>query len=403
MRIVMIADTFPPMRSSGAVQVRDISHEFVRQGHSLCVLLPACDQTEPWKMDLLYGVQVLRLKAPRIKDVGYLRRTLAELMMPFFMLHNLRKSPMSNERWEGVVWYSPSIFHGPLVGSLKKRSTCKSYLIIRDIFPQWAVDMGLIRQNGLLHCFFDAVARYQYSVADIIGVQSPGNLHYFHPSYLQANQKLEVLQNWLARPGVSQCSIRINETALTGRRIFVYAGNMGIAQGLGSILDLADRMRFRKDVGFLMVGRGSEMAALMDEASLRKLENIVFFDEIDPDEITGLYAQCDAGIVALDSRHKSHNIPGKFLTYMQNGLPVLANINPDNDLVSIIRDERVGQVCDRNIGNELMVLAEKLLDEIETDPGLPARCHALFERKFAVEKAVKQVVSALFSRECEAS
>lgn len=394
MRIALIADTFPPLRTSGAVQLRDLTREFMRQGHSLSVLLPAPDQSEPWKLEEFDGAKVLRLKAPRTKDIGYVRRTLAELAMPFAMLHNLRKSPLAKERWDGVVWYAPSIFHGPLVSSLKKSSACKSYLIIRDIFPEWAVDMGLMGR-GLPYRFFDAVAKYQYSVADVIGVQTPGNQRYFKPWLERPGQHLEVLQNWLDKPSQMRCSIRLEETALAGRKVFVYAGNMGVAQGMTILLDLAEKLYFRKDLGFLFVGRGSDAVRLKAEAQLRQLDNVVFFDEIDPDEISDLYAQCDIGVVALDSRHKSHNIPGKFLTYMQSGLPVLANINAGNDLAQMIRDERVGQVCETNRVDELLLLTEKLLDHIQADSSLSARCTALFEREFAVENTVKQIVEAL--------
>ena len=394
MRIALIADTFPPLRTSGAVQLRDLTREFARQGHSLCVLLPVADQREPWKLEEFDGAQVLRLKAPRSKDIGYVRRTLAELVMPFAMLRNLRKSPLAKERWDGVVWYAPSIFHGPLVKALKKSSRCKSYLVIRDIFPEWAVDMGLMGR-GLPYRFFDAVARYQYSVAGVIGVQTPGNQRYFDRWMGQPGRELEVLQNWLDKPAKSRCSIRVDETALAGRKVFVYAGNMGVAQGMDILLDLAERLRSRPDVGFLFVGRGSDSARLKATAQSRQLDNVVFFDEIDPDEIPDLYAQCDAGIVALDPRHKSHNIPGKFLTYIQSGLPVLANINAGNDLAQMIRDEQVGQVCETNHVDELLLLTEKLLDQVQTDSGLSARCSALFEREFAVENTVKQIVAAL--------
>ena len=135
MRLALVADTFPPLRTSGAVQLRDLSREFVRQGHSLCVLLPAPDQREPWALEEVEGAQVLRLKAPRTKNIGYMHRTLAELAMPFAMLQSLHESPLAKKRWDGVVWYAPSIFHGPLVSALKKSSNVKSYLIIRDIFP----------------------------------------------------------------------------------------------------------------------------------------------------------------------------------------------------------------------------------------------------------------------------
>lgn len=394
MRIALIADTFPPLRTSGAVQLRDLSREFARQGHSLCVLLPSPDQREPWKLEEFDGAQVLRLKAPRTKDIAYARRTLAEFAMPFAMLRNLRKSPLAEEQWDGVVWYAPSIFHGPLVNALKKASRCKGYLIIRDIFPEWAVDMGLMGR-GMPYRFFDAVARYQYSVADVVGVQTPGNRRYFASWLERPDRQLEVLQNWLDKPAQSQCSIRVDETALAGRKVFVYAGNMGVAQGMDILLDLAEKMRSRPDVGFLFVGRGSDSARLKATAQLRQLDNVVFFDEINPDEIPSLYAQCDVGIVALDPRHKSHNIPGKFLTYMQSGLPVLANINAGNDLAQLIRDERVGQVCEANQVGELLSLAEKLLDQVKTDSGLSTRCTSLFEREFAVENTVKQIVEAL--------
>lgn len=397
MRIALIADTFPPVRTSGAVQLRDLAREFARQGHSLTVLLPSPDQYEPWSLEEIDGVQVLRLKSPRTKDICYVRRTLGECAMPFAMLRQLRRSPLSSERWDGVVWYAPSIFHGPLASALKSRSNCKGYLIIRDIFPEWAVDMGLMGR-GLTYRFFDAVARYQYSVADVIGVQTPGNRGYFDGWQKQPGRRLEVLQNWLDKPAQVCCSIRVNETALVGRKVFVYAGNMGIAQGMDILLDLAEKLRHRTDVGFLFVGRGSDASRLRASALERKLDNVLFYDEIHPDEIPDLYSQCSAGIVALDPRHKSHNIPGKFLTYMQSGLPVLANVNSGNDLAQMIRDEQVGQVCENNQVGELLQLTGKLLTQIDSQADdLPNRCRSLFEREFAVERAVRQIVAALMA------
>lgn len=394
MRIALIADTFPPLRTSGAVQLRDLSREFVRQGHQLTVLLPSTDLPTPWQMEEVEGVQVLRLRAPRTKDIGYVRRTLGEFWMPFAMRRNLMQSPLASQKWDGVAWYAPSIFHGPLVSALKRASGCKGYLIIRDIFPEWAVDMGLMGR-GLPYRFFDAVARYQYSVADIIGVQTPGNEAYFKSWKARPGRRLEVLQNWLDKPAQLPCTIRVSETRLAGRKVFVYAGNMGIAQGMDVLLDLAEKLRDREDVGFLFVGRGSEAQRLARVAQSRQLDNVLFCDEIHPDEIPDLYAQCSVGMVALDPRHKSHNIPGKFLTYMQSGLPVLANVNAGNDLANLIRGERVGQVCESNKLDELLQLATGLLSQVDSDAELPVRCRQLFDRQFSAEQAVRQIVTAL--------
>lgn len=396
MRIALIADTFPPLRTSGAVQLRDLAREFVRQGHELTVMLPSPDLDRPWQIEDFDGARILRLKAPRTKDIGLVRRTLAEFAMPFAMSRNLRRSPLAHETWDGVAWYAPSIFHGPLASRLKRASGCRGYLIIRDIFPEWAVDMGLMGR-GLPYRFFDAVARYQYSVADVIGVQTPGNRRYFETWEQKPGRRLEVLQNWLDAPADAPCTIQVAETPLAGRKILVYAGNMGVAQGLDIILDLAERLATRRDVGFLLIGRGSDAERLKSAAAARQLDNVLFRDEIHPDEIPALYAQCSAGIVALDHRHRSHNIPGKFLTYMQSGLPVVANVNAGNDLAKIIRTEEVGVVCESNQIDELEALTLDLLKRLDQDQGLPNRCRALFAREFHVTQAVRQIVAALAS------
>lgn len=394
MRIALIADVFPPLRSSGAVQLRDLSHELVRQGHKLTVMIPASDIDQPWLLEDMNGVEVLRLKAPRTKDMGYVRRTLCELLMPFAMLRNLRKSPFADVRWKGVVWYSPTIFLGPMASALKKVSACQSYLIIRDIFPEWAVDMGLLGR-GLPYRFFKAVERYQYSVANVIGVQTPANVPYFDAWALQSGRRVEVLQNWLAEAPDLGCTISVADGPLAGRTIFVYAGNMGVAQGMGILIDLAERLHGRRDIGFLFVGRGSDAKLLREDASGRGLDNIVFHDEVEPSEIPGLYAQCHVGIVALDSRHKTHNIPGKFVSYMQGALPVLASINPGNDLAEIIEREGVGRVCTNHSVDTLQRLAEDLVDEIASNTNMSARCRALSAKLFSPETVVKQITAAL--------
>lgn len=394
MRIALIADAYPPMRTSGAVQLRDLSLEFVRQGHEVTVMIPSSDLVDGWKIESWCGVQIIRLKAPKTKDIDYVRRTLGEFLMPLAMLRNLRKSPLARQRWDGVVWYSPTIFFGPMVNALKKASDCRSYLVIRDIFPQWAVDMKLMGR-GLPYLFFKAIEKFQYSVADVIGVQTSGNAPYVAPWARKAKRRVEVLQNWLANSADAGCSIVVAASKLAGRTIFVYAGNMGVAQGMGVLIDLAERLQGRTDLGFIFVGRGSDADRLRIDASTRGLDNVAFFDEIDPGEIPGLYAQCHVGLVVLDPRHKTHNIPGKFLSYMQSGLPVLASINPGNDLVELIQVERVGLVCTTSSEETLSHLALALIDGLDHADDLRNRCKALAARLFSPEVAVKQIVAAL--------
>lgn len=392
MRLVMVADVFPPLRSSGAVQLRDLSVELVRLGHELTVLIASPEVAHPCEVEHWRGVRVLRLRAPKTKDVSYMRRTIGEFLMPFFMIYNLRRSVFIDESFDAVIWYSPSIFLGPVVHWIKQQQQCQSYLIVRDIFPEWAVDMGLMRR-GLPYCIFRLVARYQYAQADTIGVQSPGNRVYFPDQPGKA--RVEVLHNWLAESAISACPICVSETALAGRFVFIYAGNMGVAQGMDTLLGLAGSLQDRSDVGFLFVGRGSEAQRIREEASQRGLNNTLFFDEIDPDEIPGLYAQCHVGLVALDPRHRTHNIPGKFLTYMQAGLPVLASINPGNDLVDLITTEGVGRVCTTQDPEELKRQALALADDVRRGGVFFERCKLLSRKMFSTEAAARQVLDAL--------
>ena len=122
MRIAIVTDAFPPMRTSGAVQLRDLAREFVRLGHEPVVLVASPGIDQSWKLDAMDGHQVLRLRSPRTKDIGYARRTMGEFEMPFAMRRNFRRSPLAGTRWDGVVWYSPTIFLGPFVQALKQAS-----------------------------------------------------------------------------------------------------------------------------------------------------------------------------------------------------------------------------------------------------------------------------------------
>tara|TARA_R100001244_G_scaffold6593_19_gene8081 strand:- start:4305 stop:5492 length:1188 start_codon:yes stop_codon:yes gene_type:complete len=394
MRIALIADVYPPLRSSGAVQLRDLSREFAAQGHEITVLVAAPDLIENWCIEHVAGVRIIRLKVLPTKDRSYFRRTIGEFLMPFIMLKNFNKSPIAQSGFDGIVWYSPTIFLGPIVKSLKRKNRCRSYLIIRDIFPQWAADMGLI-SRGIAFRMLDRIANFQYSVADVIGVQTKGNLAFFIDWDKKSAGRVEVLQNWLADTPSIGCSIDVQSTTLSGRRIFVYAGNMGVAQGMGKLIDLAEQLRHRQDVGFLFVGRGSDAKHLRDETRRRGLDNVLFFYEIEPEEIPGLYLQCDVGIVCLDPNHRTHNIPGKFVSYMRAGLPVLASINFDNDLVDLIQETRVGRVSEADNGTDLPKLVEEMLTIELNDADISDRCKAVASELFSTESAVGQIVAGL--------
>lgn len=393
MRIALIADTFPPLRTSGAVQLRDLSVEFVRQGHTLTVLVPQPDLATRWAIEDYHGVELVRVGAPSTRHANNIRRGLAEFAMPWWMLRNFSASPAGAHKFDGIVWYSPPIFLGPVVRALKRQNKAPGYLILRDIFPEWMADMGLMGR-GLTYKALKRVADFQYSLADTIGVQTPGNLSYF-VDWAKSGKSVEVLQNWLSASEPAPCPISIAETPLAGRKIFVYAGNMGVAQGMAKLIDLATALRSDPRIGFVFVGRGTEVAPLRADAEKRGLTNVLFYDEIEPDAVPGLYAQCSVGLVALDARHRTHNIPGKFVSYMHAGLPVLASINPGNDLAELVAAEGVGRVSVDPAGADLSTLGLAMLEDELSGSEASERCRALAERRFSSAAAVRQIAAAL--------
>jgi glycosyltransferase involved in cell wall biosynthesis len=388
MRIALLVDAYRPARTSAAVQMADLARALADAGHEPTVVVPDAELEQPWALEQDGCVRVLRLRAPRTKDLGRVRRALAESLLPWAMARNLARSPLRAEAWQGVVWYSPTIFLGALAWWMGRARACRRYLILRDLFPDWAVDAGLMRR-GAAYAYFKAVEFLQYAVAHVIGVQTPANLPLLARWARRDPRRVEVLHNWLAaRPAPARPAAPRDEV------VFVYAGNMGLAQGMDSLLALAQRLASHPAARFLFVGRGTEVAQLktrVQDAGLRRVE---FRDEVDPDALPAVLADCDVGLIALDPRHRTHNIPGKLLTYLHAGLPVLACINPGNDLGTLIESERVGHYCTGSI-DELERHARALLDDATGRSEMGARGRALALRMFSPQTAASQLLSAL--------
>ena len=172
---------------------------------------------------------------------------------------------------------------------------------------------------------------------------------------------------------------------------------MGIAQGMDVLISLAESLQERKDIGFIFVGRGSELERLKKYSSDKKLNNILFYEEVSSEEIPDLLSMCHVGLIALDSRHKSHNIPGKFLSYMHAGLPVLAKVNAGTDLINLIQDETVGYVYTGNKINDLRGLAEDLISNEKKLLDMSKQAKTLMRKTFSSISAAEQIISSLLN------
>lgn len=392
MHILIIGDAYPPMRTSGAVMIGDLAQELKSRSYSVSVVVPRGSQSESVIDVIQDGVRVISIKALRTKDIPYIRRVFAEFLNPFLIWTVIAKENLfKGKSIDLVIWYSPSIFWGPLVKRIKNYWGCKAYLVLRDIFPDWAIDLDLLKSKTIAY-FLKRVASYQYQQADLIGVQSPANLEYFNKKNPAFKNKAEVLWNWI-RPGRERdCSIELEKTILANKRIGVYAGNIGVAQGVEYFLRIARVITENPEFGLVFIGRGAEMANLKESIAQEKIENVLFFDEIDPEEISSLYANCDFGILLLDPRHKTHNIPGKFISYLRAGMPSFGLVEEGNDLLKMVKEHQVGLLSsDYTLDGVLIAFTLFKCQYLYGDHNKES-CKELEELYFNSRKAADQIV-----------
>lgn len=382
------------MRTSAAIHMRDLAIELHSQGHHVVVLVPSSGIERSIDVEWTERFRLIRVKGLKAKGSSYSTRLIAEIVNPWLMRYRIQRSNFLPDKVDGIIWYSPSIFFTPLIRSLSHRFNCSSYLISRDLFPRWALDLGILKK-GLIYQFLRWIELSQYKVADVIGIQAPSNALFFQEYSKNIQSKIEVLWTWVSANSERRCSIDLANTKLAGKKVFLYAGNMGAAQNLRPFLELALLFKKRSDIGFLMLGRGDERLLLEQLAVDANLENILFLDEIDSSEIPALCAQSDIGIVSLDLRHTTHNIPGKFLTYMSNGLPVLAKVNLGNDLIGLISEHEVGVCVSSDDSSMLAIAADSLLNKLSEDDAVSMRCRKLADELFSTTKAAKQIINAL--------
>ena len=342
MKLAVICVFYPPLNSSAAIQINHLVEELATQGNIVEVITPDNSVKKDFVLEEKKNIKIMRFKNGKMSDISLFKRALNEFTMPYRIIFTILRNSIKLQNFDGIICWSPSIFFTPLIIYLKIINNCKCYLILRDIFPKWAKDLKIIR-NELIYQIFNLFFILQCYFSDIIGVQSKGNKKFIPNRICFKKNNIEVLHNWY-EPDFNSVrnEIDLSKTILKNKKVFVHAGNIGFAQGFEIMLYLAKEIKDNKEIGFLFVGRGDKFKSMNNIAKKDGITNVLFHEEIDNSSIMNLYAQCSCGIVMLDKRHKTHNIPGKFLSYIHAGLPTFALVNPNNDLINIINNNNLG-------------------------------------------------------------
>ncbi|MEN6432046.1 MAG: glycosyltransferase [Smithella sp.] len=393
MRILILVVYYMPSIMSSAKLIEDLAREFHSLGHEVIVAAPDdtiledCEETEE------AGIKVLRIRNGEIKSALRWVRAWREMVLSMVMWHKGKAFFLRNP-CDLIVYYSPTIFFGALIARLKHHYKCPSYLILRDIFPQWAVDAKILRRGSLIHRFFQWKEKRNYDAATFIGIETPANFDYFSKRGLAHKYRLEVLYNWAA--ATNNCELRgtyRKRLKLQDKVVFFYGGNIGVVQDMDNIVRLAAAFRNESTAYFLLVGNGSEVPRLKSMITAKGLTNIAIHPPVDQAAYLGMLSEFDVGLVSLDRGLKTHNYPGKILSYMDQAKPVLASINPGNDLKDILEEHDAGLVCINGDDNRFEMLARRLLTDSELRTRLGRNARAMLDDCFSVRRAAGQILS----------
>ena len=397
MKLALIIDDYLPHSTRvGAKMFHELACELINNGHVVTVITPYNDQKETLKVGKIDNVNIWQFRSGAIKDVSHATRALNESLLSVLGWRAIRHL-IHHDTFDGVIYYSPSIFWGGLISKIKKRCQCPAYLVLRDIFPQWAVDAGVIKKDSLVEKFFRYFERKSYDQAARIGLMSENNRIQFVAQ--NPSRNCEVLRNWAdIAPDNSlpadYTSIR-KSLGLNEKVIFFYGGNIGHAQDMTNLMRLTKNMQCYEQAHFLYVGQGDEVDLIKNLAKEWSLTNFTFLPSVNQKTFKAILSEVDVGLFSLAANHKAFNFPGKLLGYMVQRLPILGSVNAGNDLEQVINENNAGYIHLNGEDDFLLKSAVRLMEDHKLRTTIGKSAFQLLSDEFSVTSAVAAIERAL--------
>ncbi|MDW7998831.1 MAG: glycosyltransferase family 4 protein [Thermodesulfovibrio sp.] len=352
MKVLLITDSYPPEIRSASHLMQELAEGLRDRGFDVTVATtyPEYNLAED-KKNIKYpefveerGIKILRIKTLPHHKVNFIVRGISQISMPYILERKIKKYL---DKVNIIIVYSPPLPLAILGAKLKHYFNARFLLNVQDIFPQNAIDLGILKNKFLIK-FFKNMERKAYLNADLIFVHSENNLEFLKKNYPDMESKFTVLHNWIDTKqfnGISRTNKYRKLYEIEDKFIILFAGVMGPSQGLDFVLDLAQRVQDLQDIVFLFVGDGMERSKLEDLVRDKRLKNVLFKPFVSKEEYPYLVKDCDVGLVSLTNKNKTPVVPGKILGYMAAKIPVLAFLNKESDGHNIIKDANCGLSC----------------------------------------------------------
>lgn len=314
------------------------------------------------------GIHVLRVKIGNITKCGMIEKGISTVRVESQFIGAIKKY-LSDVKFDLVIYSTPPITFAKAVEYIKKRDGARSYLLLKDIFPQNAVDIGIMSKSGIkgiLYKFFRNKEKKLYEFSDRIGCMSQANVDYI----LRHNPEIDPKNVEICPNSIEVIDMRISEDERvairhkyeipTDKKVFVYGGNLGRPQGIPFLIDCLRAEKENKDVYFLIVGDGTEYSKLEAFVNEEKPASIRLMKSLPKEDYDKMVAACDIGMIFLDHRFTIPNFPSRLLSYMQAGLPILAATDPNTDIGKVIGDGGFGWWCESNDTKKFSELVKRV-------------------------------------------
>jgi glycosyltransferase involved in cell wall biosynthesis len=389
--VLLVDDYIPDSTKVAAKMMHELACELVQRGYKVTVITPSSHLKSNYHSDYIDNVEVVRFKLGPIKNCSLIKRAINESLLPFkAWLYTNRH--LKNKNFDLIISYSPSFFWGWFAIKLKKRFQCSLYLILRDFFPQWIIDNGIIKANNPITKYFRFIERLNYSSADVIGIQSIANIKYFKECFSD-RYKTRLLFNWVS-PNLEKNNIDFKKhLGLENKVLFFYGGNIGKAQDMKNLVRLAKRLQHKSEAHFVFLGQGDEVTLIKDMVIQDKINNVTILPSVSQQKFKAILHEVDVGLFSLCRNHKSHNFPGKILGYMANSIPILGSVNKGNDLQEIIQEYNAGFVTINGEDDILYHNALTLLENALLRKQLGINSNRLLHAKFTVAAAADEIIN----------
>ena len=332
----------------------DLLRSFRDQGHKIYTVSPYEKRTG-LKTELVdeNGTQMLHVSIGNITKCNIIEKGISTLQIESKFRSAIKKY-FKNVKFDLVMYSTPPITFAKVIKYIKKRDGARTYLLLKDIFPQNAVDIGMMTKSGvkgILYKFFRNKEKKLYAFSDRIGCMSQANVDFVIKNNPEVSpEKVEICPNSIEIQDMSiseqeRKDMREKYGIPLDKKVFVYGGNLGRPQGIPFLIDCLKTQENNEDAFFLIVGDGTEYGKLEEHFNEAQPKNMKLMQRLPKDDYDKMVAACDVGMIFLDYRFTIPNFPSRLLAYMQAGVPVIACTDPNTDVGKTIVDGGFGWWC----------------------------------------------------------